>query len=91
MRLPPGVTEIEITGSELFVKVLSEPHLCQLLNPNLRPAQLESIKSTFHVVQVEHENKWYDAVVLGYYKPKLSQGTEALKEREAKILDFWIE
>ena len=89
MRLPPGTTEIEITSEELFIKVISEPHLCMLLNRNLTPNQIDNLKTRFHIVQVEHEGEWYEAAVLGYYKPKMPLSPERLKEREAAIFDFW--
>ena len=90
MRLAPGMTEMEITGSELFIKVLSEPHLCALLNPNLTEFQIKEIKETFHVVQIEHGTTWYNAIVLGYYKPnRLPENPEKLAAREARVVAFW--
>ena len=89
MRLPPGATEMEIESSELFIKVISEPHLCALLNPNLTENQVEGMKTRFHIVQVEHNNAWHHAIVLGYYKPKMPENPEELAEREARIFDFW--
>ena len=89
MRLPPGATEVEITSSELFTKVISEPHLCMLVNPNLTEFQIEEMKNTLHIVQIQHNGDWYNAVVLGYYKPKMPESPEELAAREARIFDFW--
>lgn len=90
MRLPPGATEVEITSSALFIKMISEPHLCMLLNPNLTEFQIEEMKNTWHIIQIQHDGDWYNAVVLGYYKPKIPENPEELAEREARIIDFWI-
>jgi len=90
MQFPPGVTEIEITDSELFIKTLAEPHLCMLLNPNLTDFQLSELKETYHIVPVQHDNKWYNAVVLGYYKAnRLPENPEELAAREARVVAFW--
>ena len=89
MRLPPNTTEMEIESSDLYFKVISEPHLCMLLNPNLTDHQIENIRKTFHVVQVEHNNTYYQAIILGYYKPKMLKTPEEIGEREARIISFW--
>ena len=64
-----NLDEQTINESDMFLKLVTEPHLCILLNPLLPPDRLANLKETFHVVPVEFNGLLYDAVVINYFKP----------------------
>ena len=48
-------SNVDLTNSALFEKLVEEPQLCMLLNLNLSTAQVAALTDTFFVVDIEHE------------------------------------
>ncbi|MDE0315359.1 MAG: hypothetical protein OXM61_10685 [Candidatus Poribacteria bacterium] len=62
-----------IEESVIFEKALTEPLPCLLLNPNLPIHAINAMEKTHYIVEVEHENKMYKAIVMGYYRVRVEQ------------------
>ena len=70
-----------LTDSALFEKLIEQPQLCMLLNPDLSTEQLSMLAGTFFVVDIEHEGKTRLAVVCGHYRKH--------PETESVVVDPW--
>ena len=62
-----------IEESEMFQEAITDPLLCLLLNPELSLEALNAVEKSHYVVDVEHEGKMYQAIVLGYYRVTADQ------------------
>lgn len=61
-------SNVDLTNSALFEKLIEEPQLCMLLNPNLSTTQVAALTDTFFVVDIEHEGHTRLAVVCGLFQ-----------------------
>ena len=76
--------DIDVSDSEIYSKVLEKPVPCMLLNKNLSTDTVAKLATMFHVVDVQHDDETYFAVVLGLYKQP-----EPGSKVAAKVLDPW--
>lgn len=69
MDFAVNLDENMISESDMFIKLVTEPHLCILMNPELSQERVENMKKTFHIVPIEFNGLLYNAVVIGFFKP----------------------
>ena len=75
-----------ISEDDMFLKLVTEPHPCILLNPDLSEERMQGIKNTFHIIQTEFNGILYNAVVVGYYRQGILPTNGNLGARKAQIL-----
>lgn len=71
--------------SKILDKLLDEPQLCMLLNPELSQQQIQALVDVFYIIDIEHEGEQRLAVVCGFY---LRPRAEVI---EPQIREMWDE